>query len=89
MFTPYVFTFQVKFYVVSHHKLRESCSGSNKSSMHHLNLEQLTKTLASLYDLYEINRSDSIYENEAEFRSLYVLLHLDSNSQPTVKCLYC
>lgn len=43
------------------------------------------KTLASLYNLYEANRkSPSIFENEAEFRSFYVLLHLGSDSQPMV-----
>lgn len=76
---------QVKFHVISHHKLRR-CSGSlNISSMHHLNMEQLMKVLTSLYHLYEANRkSQSIYENEAEFRSLYVLLHLSSDSKPAV-----
>ncbi|KAL5733780.1 hypothetical protein ACOSQ2_033472 [Xanthoceras sorbifolium] len=73
----------VKFHVVSHHKLRGSRSSSSNSSMHYLNREQLTKTLTSLYNLYEANRSsNSVYENEAEFRSLYVLLHLDSSGQP-------
>ncbi|GMG99525.1 hypothetical protein Nepgr_001365 [Nepenthes gracilis] len=72
----------VKFHVISHHKLRR-CSGDphSISSMHHLNVEQLTKSLRSLYNLYDINRKpDSTYENEAEFHSLYVLLHLASRS---------
>ncbi|CAK9148715.1 unnamed protein product [Ilex paraguariensis] len=73
----------VKFHVISHHKLRRCCGNSNISSMHHLNMEQLTKAVTSLYNLYEANRtSHSIYENEAEFRSFYVLLHLGSDSQP-------
>ncbi|KAF7138610.1 hypothetical protein RHSIM_Rhsim07G0071700 [Rhododendron simsii] len=78
-----MFEKMVKFHVISHHKLRR-CSGSlNISSMHHLNMEQLMKVLTSLYHLYEANRkSQSIYENEAEFRSLYVLLHLSSDSKP-------
>jgi len=60
-------------------------SDPNTASMHHLNLEQLTKTLTSLFNLYEANRnSNHVHENEAEFHSLYVLLHLGSYSQPMV-----
>ena len=78
------FIAQVKFHVVSHHRFR-NCGSSTISSMQFLNMEQLTKTLASLYILYEANHSsNSIHENEAEFRSLYVLLHLDSRNQQTV-----
>ena len=76
---------QVKFHVISHYKLRCSMSDPNIASIHHLNLEQLTKTLASLFNLYEANRnSNYVHENEAEFHSLYVLLRLGSYSQPTV-----
>lgn len=76
---------QVKFHVISHYKLWGSMSDPNIASMHHLNLEQLTKTLASLFNLYEANRnSDDVHENEAEFHSLYVLLHLGSHSKPMV-----
>lgn len=76
---------QVKFHVVSHYKLWCSMSDPNIASMHHLNLEQLTKTLASLFNLYEANRnSNHVHENEAEFHSLHVLLHLGSYSQPMV-----
>lgn len=53
--------------------------------MLHLNLEQLTKSLMTLFNLYEENRtSESIYENEAEFRSLYVLLHIRPDNQVSV-----
>lgn len=78
-----MFEKMVKFHVISRHKLRR-CSGSlNISSMHHLNMEQLMKVLTSLYHLYEANReTQSMYENEAEFRSLYVLLHLSSDNKP-------
>lgn len=73
----------VKFHVISNHKLQSSCSSSSISPLHYLNLEQLTKALTSLYNLYEANRSSKpIHEKEAEFRSFYVLLHLDSNGQP-------
>ncbi|CAB4298927.1 unnamed protein product [Prunus armeniaca] len=72
----------VKFHVISLHKLRR-CSSQNTSSMNYLNKEQLAKTLTSLFNLYDANRdSKSTYENEAEFCSFYVLLHLGSNSQP-------
>ena len=71
--------------MISHYKLRTSSSSQDASSLHYLNMEQLTKALTSLFSLYEANRSsDSGYENEAEFRSFYVLLHLRSNSQPMV-----
>lgn len=60
-------------------------SDPNITSMRHLNMEQLTKTLASLFILYEANRkSNFVHENEAEFHALYVLLHLDSYSKPMV-----
>lgn len=79
------FVIQVKFHVISHLKLQRCGSSPNISSVHYLNMEQLTKALTSLYNLYDANRdSSTVYRNEAEFRSLYVLLHLDSNSQPMV-----
>ena len=44
-------------------------------------MEQLAKTLTTLYNIYDANRKpDYINENEAEFRSLYVLLHLNTSS---------
>ncbi|KAI9101457.1 hypothetical protein K1719_023939 [Acacia pycnantha] len=74
----------VKFHVMSHYKLRSCMGNPIIASMHHLNMEQLTKTLASLFSLYDANQSsNSFSENEAEFRSLYVLLHLGSYSKPT------
>ncbi|XP_014513805.1 SAC3 family protein C isoform X1 [Vigna radiata var. radiata] len=79
----YLYERMVKFHVVSHYNLWRSMSDPNTASMHHLNLEQLTKTLTSLFNLYEANRnSNHVHENEAEFHSLYVLLHLGSYSQP-------
>ncbi|CAH2064152.1 unnamed protein product [Thlaspi arvense] len=71
---------QVKFHVIARQRL-QSCSTTSISSMHHLNMEQLAKTLTTLYDIYDANRKpDYIYQNEAEFRSLYVLLHLNPSS---------
>ncbi|KAG4977412.1 hypothetical protein JHK86_036886 [Glycine max] len=79
----YMYEGMVKFHVVSHYKLWCSMSDPNTASLHHLNMEQLTKTLASLFNLYEANQnSNHVHENEAEFHSLYVLLHLGSYSQP-------
>jgi hypothetical protein len=76
---------QVKFHVISLHKLWCSMGDPNIASMHHLNMEQLTKTLSSLFNLYEANRnSNDVHENEAEFHSLYVLLNLGSHSKPMV-----
>lgn len=80
-------SWQVKFHVISHQKLLNGDSSSNASSMHHLNMQQLSKALITLLNLYEVNRiNGAIFENEAEFHSFYVLLHLGSNSQATV-CL--
>ncbi|XP_048326217.2 SAC3 family protein C isoform X1 [Ziziphus jujuba] len=73
----------VQFHIISHHKLRSCHTSPNTASVHYLNMEQLIKTLTSLFNLYEANRSsNSTYKNEAEFRSFYVLLHLGSNRQP-------
>ncbi|KAE8689559.1 SAC3/GANP/Nin1/mts3/eIF-3 p25 family isoform 2 [Hibiscus syriacus] len=77
----------VKFHVVSHQKLR-NCSGSSIASLQYLNMEQLTKTLTSLYIMYEANHeNNSVNENEAQFRSFYLLLHLDSKNQQTESSL--
>lgn len=78
-------TVQVKFHVISHHKLRTCMGNPIIASMHHLNMEQLTKTLTSLFSLYNtIQSSSDSSKNEAEFRSLYVLLHLGSHGKPMV-----
>ncbi|XP_030966572.1 SAC3 family protein C [Quercus lobata] len=83
----YMYEKMVRFHVMSLHKLR-SCTNENISSVHYLNMEQLTKALTTLFNLYDANRSsESINENEAEFHSFYVLLHLGSNSQPTGESL--
>ncbi|XP_002525578.2 SAC3 family protein C [Ricinus communis] len=79
----YMYEKMVKFHVESHHRLQHGGSGEHISSVHYLNMEQLIKALTSLYKLYDANRNPNcIYENESEFRSLYVLLHLDSRNQP-------
>ncbi|KAF8028157.1 hypothetical protein BT93_E0922 [Corymbia citriodora subsp. variegata] len=77
----------VNFHVISHHKLRLRSSGPdsfNISSLHHLNMEQLAKVLTSLYNLYDLNRDHNsvVHKNEPEYRSLYVLLCLNSESLP-------
>ena len=85
------FIIQVKFHIISHHKLHSYSSKPNFSSVHYLNIEQSKKCLTFLYALYEENRnSNSIYKNEPEFYSFHVLLHLSSNSQPLVDiCFHC
>ncbi|KAL5568381.1 hypothetical protein UlMin_024956 [Ulmus minor] len=82
----------VKFYIISHYKLRSCSSSPDAASIHYLNMEQLTKTLMSLFNLYDADRSSgsnsaSAYKNEPEFRSFYVLLHLGSNSQPMIRAM--
>lgn len=82
-----MFERMVRFHIISQHKLRR-CSGSNISSLSYLNMEQLMKALTTLFNLYEANRTtESIFENEAEFFSFYVLLHLDSKTQGTGETL--
>ncbi|KAL4203552.1 hypothetical protein AMTRI_Chr01g128550 [Amborella trichopoda] len=78
----------VKFHIISHYKLPQSASSASISSLCHLNLEQLTKTLKTLFDLYEISRScGTINKNRAEFYSYYVLLHLGPHGQSTGESL--
>lgn len=80
----------VKFHIVSHYKLRRNHMNSDPtiSPMHYLNMEQLTKALASLYHLYDENRkSNRVYMSEPEFYSFHVLLHLGSDHQPTGESL--
>ena len=76
------FVIQVKFHIISHQKLHRSSSSPNASSLLYLNLEQLTKSLMTLFNLYETNRiSHSIYDNEPEFCSFYVLLQIHPDSK--------
>ncbi|KAK9170567.1 hypothetical protein Syun_002707 [Stephania yunnanensis] len=72
----------VKFHIISHYRLSRCIDNPDASSLRHLNMEQLLKSLTSLYDLYEANQiSRSVNKNKAEFYSFYVLLHLGSKSQ--------
>ncbi|XP_075520492.1 SAC3 family protein C [Primulina tabacum] len=77
----HIYERMIKFHIISHHHLHKICGNPNISSMSHLNMEQLMKTLTTLFNLYEANRaSQSICRNEAEFHSFYVLLHLGLNN---------
>ncbi|MCO5557919.1 hypothetical protein L7F22_011492 [Adiantum nelumboides] len=67
----------VRFHILSEHELNQRGSG-RQSSDSHLNLQQLSKSLLSLFDLYSLNRHEKL-ANEAEFRAYYVLLNLGSN----------
>ncbi|XP_042014187.1 SAC3 family protein C-like isoform X1 [Salvia splendens] len=72
----------VKFHIISYHHLHRSSQTPNTASMSHLNLEQLMKALTTLFSLYEVNRaSHSASQNEAEYFSLYLLLHLSPDNQ--------
>ncbi|CAN6319987.1 unnamed protein product [Urochloa humidicola] len=67
----------VTFHIRSHQRLARSCLDSDVSSLCFLNMEQLTKCLLSLFDMYHvIHESDSHSKREAEYYSFYVLLHL-------------
>ncbi|CAL4922666.1 unnamed protein product [Urochloa decumbens] len=67
----------VTFHIRSHQRLARSCQDSDVSSLCFLNMEQLTKCLLSLFEMYHvIHESDSHSKREAEYYSFYVLLHL-------------
>ncbi|CAA6653974.1 unnamed protein product [Spirodela intermedia] len=70
----------VKFHIISDKRLRKNCGKVDISSLLHLNMEQLIKSLTSLYDLYVINQrsSDKNY-NEAEYYSFNLILQLGRN----------
>ncbi|KAJ4762542.1 SAC3/GANP/Nin1/mts3/eIF-3 p25 family [Rhynchospora pubera] len=70
----------VKFHIISHQKLAKCWGRPEISSLCHLNVEQLIKCLLSLYDMYQvIGKGKCTSNKEAEFYSLYVLLHLGNN----------
>ncbi|KAL8555215.1 hypothetical protein ACS0TY_003139 [Phlomoides rotata] len=72
----------VKFHIISYHRLHRSCGTPDTAPMSHLNMEQLMKALTTLFSLYEANRaSQSMSQNEAEFYSFYLLLHLGSDNR--------
>lgn len=78
----YVYYVQVKFHIISYHHLHRSSGTPKTSSMSHLNVEQLMKALTTLFSLYEVNRaSHSVSQNESEFFSLYLLLHLGPDNK--------
>lgn len=75
----YWFFLQVKFHINSLHKLVSHKNDSDESSRQYLNMEQLTKTLMSLYSLYAVGHFSS--KNEDEFYSFYILLNLHPHSR--------
>ncbi|KAK6931720.1 SAC3/GANP/THP3, conserved domain, partial [Dillenia turbinata] len=78
----------IKFHVISHHKLQSCGNSPDISSIQYLNQEQLAKALVSLYDMSDRTRKfESRFLDEAEYRSLYVLLHLGFSSQQIVNVL--
>ncbi|KAK8942722.1 hypothetical protein KSP39_PZI008774 [Platanthera zijinensis] len=67
----------VEFHIISHLKLAKSHSDPDNLSLHYLNMEQLTKCLLSLYEIYDLNRiPEFVIKKENEFHSFYVL-HLE------------
>ncbi|CAN6289441.1 unnamed protein product [Urochloa humidicola] len=67
----------VTFHIRSHQRLARSCQDPDVSSLCFLNMEQLTKCLLSLFDMYHaVHESDFHSKREAEYYSFYVLLHL-------------
>lgn len=69
----------VRFHILSQHKLHH-LGHSKDTSLLHLNLEQLSKCLKSLLDLYDVTRkSEYQSENQAEFYCYYVLMNLGSH----------
>ncbi|KAF8721031.1 hypothetical protein HU200_023444 [Digitaria exilis] len=67
----------VAFHIRSHQRLARSCQDSDASSLCFLNMEQLTKCLLSLFDMYHvIHESGTHSKREGEYYSFYVLLHL-------------
>ncbi|XP_062211287.1 SAC3 family protein C [Phragmites australis] len=67
----------VTFHIRSHQRLAKSCQDSDASSLCFLNMEQLTKCLLSLFDMYHVIYKSNPHSNkEAEYYSFYVLLHL-------------
>lgn len=80
----------IEFHIISHQKLAKRRSDPDSSSLHYLNMEQLTKCLLSLYKIYDINRiPEFIIKKENEFHSFYVLLHLGFKNPIMVNIWLC
>ncbi|BBN15103.1 nuclear mRNA export protein SAC3 [Marchantia polymorpha subsp. ruderalis] len=73
----------VRFHIISQHELRELNRKRSKQIDTHLNLQQLSKSLYSLLNLYiSLGGEDGVQlDNEAEFHAYYVLLNLGSHGQ--------
>ncbi|XP_078443014.1 SAC3/GANP/Nin1/mts3/eIF-3 p25 family isoform X2 [Wolffia australiana] len=72
----------VRFHIISEKRLRKECSKVDLPSLLHLNMEQMMKSLTSLYNLYRYNqRSGGKNYNEAEFYSFYLILQLTRNRE--------
>ncbi|KAG6541826.1 hypothetical protein Mapa_016842 [Marchantia paleacea] len=73
----------VRFHIISQHELRELNRKRSKQIDTHLNLQQLSKSLYSLLNLYiSLGGEDGVQlDDEAEFHAYYVLLNLGSHGQ--------
>ena len=74
---------QVRFHILSEYELHQRRSVGHVSDSH-LNLQQLSKSLLGLFNLYSANSHEK-HTNEAEFRAYYVLLNLGSNNRYQVE----
>ena len=74
---------QVRFHILSEYELHQRRSVGHISDSH-LNLQQLSKSLLGLFNLYSANSHEK-HTNEAEFRAYYVLLNLGSNNRYQVE----
>ncbi|KAL3691638.1 hypothetical protein R1sor_005289 [Riccia sorocarpa] len=73
----------VRFHILSQHELRELNRQRSKQIDTYLNLQQLSKSLYSLLNLYIAvgGEEEAQFENEAEFYAYYVLLNLGNHGQ--------
>ncbi|KAL2622389.1 hypothetical protein R1flu_002594 [Riccia fluitans] len=74
----------VRFHILSQHELLELNRQRSKQIDTHLNLQQLSKSLYSLLNLYTTlggGEHEAQLENEAEFYAYFVLLNLGNHGQ--------
>ncbi|CAM6087046.1 unnamed protein product [Calypogeia fissa] len=73
----------VRFHILSEHELRDLNRKRSKQFDTHLNLQQLSKSLHSLLNLYVSlgGNGGAHFTNEAEFHAYYVLLNLGNHGR--------
>lgn len=76
------FLFQIRLHIIAMHELCEYSKGEGFSEGFdaHLNIEQMNKTSAELFQMYDDHRKKGInIPTEKEFRGYYALLKLDKH----------